>query len=102
MLGISFSEFIIVAIVACIVIRPKDVPTVIKFFKVLYKKFMRLKKEFFSYYQEFHDEVLEDESEYIVDQQGVPQKVYDISDLKDKSISSRIKDKPKEKVSERI
>lgn len=91
MLGISFSEFIIVAIVACVVMRPKDVPVVIKFFGAVYKKIMRLKKEFFSYYQEFHNEVIDEEVEldngFILDEKGIPQKVYDISELKESALN---------------
>jgi Sec-independent protein translocase protein TatA len=106
MLGISFYEFIIVAIVACVVIRPKDVPTVIKFFKVLYKKFMKLKKEILSYYKEFHDEVIDEEVEeengFILDEQGVLQKTYDISELKGKFIPAKKNQKIKEKISKKV
>lgn len=102
MLGVSFSEFIIVAIVACVVMRPKDVPVVIKFFGEIYKKIMKMKKEFFSYYQEFHNEVIDEEVEsdngFILDEKGIPQKVYDISELKESALNKgKSKTKPSNK-----
>lgn len=95
MFGISFSELIIVLIVATVVMRPKDLPYVINICKSVYRQFRKFKKEFFSYYQEFHDEIALDEEQeqkkYVLDDKGVPQIAYDISDLKTKVVSKKTK-----------
>jgi|GEM_PF-2000910 len=101
MFGISFSELIIVLIVAAVVVRPKDLPYIINICKNIYRQFRKFKKEFFSYYQEFHDDiVMEEESEkkqYVLDDKGVPQIAYDISDLKEKSMTKKTDTETKKK-----
>ena len=86
MLGISFSEFMVVLIVGVLFVRPKDLPHIAKILKSAHRQFHKIKSEFMSYYKQFHEEIdcLDDKEEYVVDDNGVPQRSYDISELKEK------------------
>ena len=48
MLGISLTEFAVIACVAVIFIKPQDMPVIIKTIKVLMRKVSALKKEYSS------------------------------------------------------
>ena len=99
MFGISFSELCIVIVVALILLRPKDLPYIVKVIKSIHKKFNKLKNEFLTYYNEFHEEITESKddiegSNYILDDNGVLQRAYDISDFKKKSVVRRKRTAP--------
>ena len=83
MFGISFSELFIILLIAAVFVRPKDIPHIAKGLRRAYNHFMRLKKEVMSYYEQFHNELeeIESETKYIIDQNGKSQIAYDVSDL---------------------
>lgn len=85
MLGISFSELFVIFIIGAVLVRPKDIPHIVKAIKKAHQYFLNLKKEFLAYYNEFHEEIDEvtSETRYIIDQEGKPQVAYDVSDLEE-------------------
>ena len=85
MLGISFSELFVILVVGAVLVRPKDIPHIVKAIKKARQYLFKLKKEFLAYYNDFHEEIDEvaSETKYIIDQEGKPQVAYDISDLEE-------------------
>lgn len=85
MFGISLSEFFVIFVIGAILVRPKDLPGIVKAIRKAHQYLLNLKKEFLSYYNQFHNEVeeIESETKYIIDQTGTPQIAYDVSELEE-------------------
>ena len=98
MLGISFSEFILIIFAALVLIRPKDIPYLIQLYKNLYQKVLRFNNEVFSYFRDEVDmaEEIKSDINYVLDDKGVPQKTYDISELKNQVSLKKKSEKEKE------
>lgn len=87
MLGISLSEFIVILCIAVVLIRPEDMPTIIKMVKSFLKKISLLKKEYSKTMTKLQKELdleddFEDDNQIILDANGRPQIAYDIEELK--------------------
>lgn len=86
-MDISFAEIVIVLLVAILVIKPEDVPSIIKFFRNLKNQIFGIKKEFHQAYHEIENELeisgklTEEEFTYIENEQGEKFKSYDIQEL---------------------
>jgi len=83
MFGISFSELITIALIAVVLLKPKDLPYIMKGFKKFYRKIMQFKEDMRPYYGEFYKEV-EEEVRYVLDDKGVAHEAHDISEWKEK------------------
>jgi len=84
MLGVSFSELVIIILIAVVLLKPKDLPYIIKGFKKVYHKVMQFKEEMRPYYGEIYKEV-EEEVRYVLDDKGVAHEAYDISEWKERN-----------------
>lgn len=90
MFDLSLSEIILVILVALLVIKPKDVPVILRNFKEWKNKASHFKREALEYIKnidgakEIHSELrsLKEEVKTIVDLDGNPQRVYDIDDIR--------------------
>ncbi len=92
MFGISFSEFGLIAMVAIIFIGPKELPSVIKAFRVFKSKLVAFQKEFTDGYHEIlkdlniddlKDEVskINTQLQTIIDLEGKEQKAYNVDEV---------------------
>jgi sec-independent protein translocase protein TatB len=84
--GIGFSELLLIAVVALVVIGPKDLPVVtrhvMKFFRELRGLYLSLKTQMHGMMQEAGFDDLREDVTTIIDLDGKPQKAYDVSALK--------------------
>ncbi|MBL0318711.1 MAG: hypothetical protein IPP74_05405 [Alphaproteobacteria bacterium] len=92
MFGISFSEFGLIALVAIIFIGPKELPGVIRAFRVFKAKLIAVQREFTDGYHEMlkdlHIDDLKEEVtkvnshlHTIIDLEGKEQKAYNVEDV---------------------
>ena len=90
MFDLSLSEIILTLLVSLLVIKPQDIPTILRHFKEWKQKASNVKKEILDSIKnidgakEIHSELhaLKDEIKTIVDLDGNPQRVYDIDDIR--------------------
>lgn len=92
MLGISFSEFIVVIVVMVVLIRPADLPKLVKLYRVFINKFFTFKEEISNTVTTMHNEIMGDNQDennkvslskhsYILGKDGKLHKSYDIRSL---------------------
>lgn len=85
MFDIGFSELLLIAVVALVVVGPKDLPVVIrhvmKFVRELRGVYSGLKKQMHQVMEEAGVNDMMHETSTIIDLEGKPQKAYNVSDL---------------------
>jgi sec-independent protein translocase protein TatB len=85
MLDIGFSELLLIAVVALVVIGPKDLPVVIrhvmKILRELRDIYGGLKRQMHEMVEESGLDDLKQEMTTIIDLEGKPQKAYNVADL---------------------
>ena len=85
MLDIGFSEILLIAVVALIVVGPKDLPVVIrhvmKFVRELRTLYAGLKTQMHEVMEEIGVDELKHNMTTIIDLEGKPQKAYDVREL---------------------
>ena len=59
MFGISLPEFLIIACIAIVLIKPKDIPTIAKYSKIIFKKINYFKKEASKLYGQIHEALID-------------------------------------------
>ncbi len=86
MLDIGFSELLLIAVVALVVIGPKDLPVVIrhvaKVLRDLRGVYSGLKKQMTDVIDQAGIDDLKQDMNTIIDLDGKPQKAYNVDDLK--------------------
>lgn len=85
MFGISFPELLIIACVGFVLIKPTDLPTISKYYKLISKKLLVVKNEATKMLGTFHDmfnEADEPEHKMIKGDDGKFYEAFDISELK--------------------
>jgi sec-independent protein translocase protein TatB len=98
MFDLSWSEILLVGIVALLVIGPKELPTAIRFCKKLLRKMKNLTQELSSAFNEIEPiddlkkeaEKLNKDITYITDLEGNLQPTYDISDIVKKPEGNKV------------
>mgnify|MGYP005872084289 CR=1 FL=1 len=97
MLGISLTEFAVIICAAVILIKPEDMPVIIKVAKSFLKRITALKKEYSSTIHKLQKEfdLDEEESKTIIDANGKPYIAYDIEDLKSEQLPQKNKNASK-------
>ena len=85
MLDIGFSELLLIALVALIVIGPKDLPAVVrhgaKFLREMREVYSGLKRQMTEVMDEVGASDIKREMTTIIDLEGKPQPAYDVRDL---------------------
>ena len=85
MFDIGFSELLLIAVVALVVVGPKDLPVVIrhvmKFVRELRALYTGLKTQMHAVMEEVGIDDLKHEMTTIIDMEGKPQKAYDVRAL---------------------
>lgn len=85
MLDIGFSELLLIAVVALVVIGPKDLPVVVrhmvKFMRELREVYSGLKHQMHQVIDEVGIDDLKQHTSTIIDLEGKPQKAYSVDDL---------------------
>lgn len=103
MFGISLPEFLIIACIAIILIKPKDIPTLAKYSKIIFKKINYFKKEVSKLYGQVHKALIgEDDKEEQNFIQGDDGKIYEAFNIDDLKPTKKIAKPKKEKVKSRI
>jgi len=107
MFDLSFWEIIVIAVIAMMVVKPEDMPDIMRSIGKAIGKVKRSAKEFMSLFDDVvKDEDLKEVSQEfteIIDLDGNVQKAYDISDLDDlsrKPNKPEVKKNPKNKKSD--
>ena len=85
MLDIGFSELLLIAVVALVVVGPKDLPVVIrhaaKFFREMRSVYAGLKNQMTAVMDEVGANDLKREMTTIIDLEGKPQQAFDVREL---------------------
>ena len=86
MLGINFSELLLIAVVALVVIGPKELPTVIRHLAAIIREVRAFiggaRAQFHQAAREAGFEDILDGTSTIIDLDGKPQQAYDVRELK--------------------
>ncbi len=86
MLDVGFSELLLIAVVALVVVGPKDIPVVMKhvfaFLRELRGIYTGIKTQMVQMVDEAGINDLKREMNTIIDLEGKPQQAYDVSELK--------------------
>jgi sec-independent protein translocase protein TatB len=86
MLDFSFSELILIAVVGLLVIKPQDIPVVMRhvmsFWREVRSLYLGLKRQVEEVMDEAGVNDLRQNMTTIIDLEGKPQKAYDVSELK--------------------
>lgn len=102
MFGISLGELAIVLLVALAVIRPKDLTSVAKNYKLFIKNFSNIKSQITDSVSEIHNQIIDvgssddepqetselDDHHYILDNKGKLQKAYKLDNPKPRKVKS--------------
>ena len=108
MLGISLPEFLIIACVVLVLVKPGDLPVIAKYYKLLLNKVSFLKKELYKLYDLAHNALLGNEANegssknYVRGNDGKMYEVFDIDEHKERGIKSKISKKYKDKSKKQI
>ena len=85
MLDIGFSELLLIAVVALVLVGPKDLPVVIrhvlKFFREIRDLYQGVKKQVSDVIDEVGLDDIKKGTSTIIDLEGKPQQAYNIADL---------------------
>lgn len=96
MFGISLPELFIIFCVILILVRPADLPTIAKYYKIATKKARYLKLEAGKLYGSIHNALIgpdEDNKRFVLGVDGKMHEAFDIDELKRSKISSSKKKK---------
>jgi len=83
MFDLSLAEVVIIAVVALIVIRPEDLPVIMRSIGKFFKKMKKMGREFTEMFDDISSDVgdIKQGVKEIIDLDGNVQKTYDISDI---------------------
>ena len=98
MFGISLPEFLIIACIAIVLIKPKDIPTIAKYSKIIFKKINYFKKEASKLYGQIHEALIDkdeikEEQNFIQGDDGKIYEAFNIDDLKSTKKTTKSKKK---------
>jgi Sec-independent protein translocase protein TatA len=97
MFGISLPEFLIIACIAIVLIKPKDIPVLAKYSKIIFKKINYFKKETSKIYGQVHEALIgkdgKEEQNFIQGDDGKIYEAFNIDDLKPKKKITKPKKK---------
>jgi Sec-independent protein translocase protein TatA len=98
MFGISLPEFLIIACIAIVLIKPKDIPTIAKYSKIIFKKINYFKKEASKLYCQIHEALIDkdeikEEQNFIQGDDGKIYEAFNIDDLKSTKKTTKSKKK---------
>lgn len=98
MLDVGFSELLLIAVVALVVVGPKDLPVVIrhaaKFFREMRGVYAGLKRQMTEVMDEVGAHDLKREMTTIIDLEGKPQQAFDVKELDALAAKPVANDKP--------
>jgi Sec-independent protein translocase protein TatA len=98
MFGISLFEFLVIACIAIVLIKPKDIPTLAKYSKIIFKKINYFKKEATKIYGQIYEALIgkdeiNKEQNFIQGDDGKIYEAFNINDLKPKNKITKSKKK---------